>query len=395
MATLERIRSKGVFLLIIIGLALLAFIIGDFLNNSSSILNKDRENVGEINGEAVKIQDYQSLIEQLTEVYKIEVGSEINESTNYNIRETVWQNLVKSTLIQNEAEKIGIAVNDDELKEATVGNNPDPIITQRRIFADPATGQFDHNRLIGILNQLNQKPSTPEEMENYKTLSNYWNYFEKEVYNSRLERKYLTLLSKGVNANKLEAKMEFESKKNTNDALYIYKPYSSISDDKVSVSDADIQKKYDEVKAALKINEELRSLEFVVFANEPSADDDKKAAEFINKLVPEFTTTTEIAEFTNMNGGKVNNVALSANMLDPNFREFAFSGKNGEVSGPKLYGSSYKMARIIDNTISSPDSIRIKHIVIAENDSVATKTLADSVLNALNGGADFAALAKK
>ncbi|MBP5136713.1 MAG: peptidylprolyl isomerase, partial [Paludibacteraceae bacterium] len=93
--------------------------------------------------------------------------------------------------------------------------------------------------------------------------------------------------------------------------------------------------------------------------------------------------------------GKVNNVALSANMLDPNFREFAFSGKNGEVSGPKLYGSSYKMARIIDNTISSPDSIRIKHIVIAENDSVATKTLADSVLNALNGGADFAALAKK
>lgn len=89
MATLERIRSKGVFLLIIIGLALLAFIIGDFLNNSSSILHKDRENVGEINGEAVKIQDFQAQIEQLTEVYKIEVGSEIDENMNYQIRESV------------------------------------------------------------------------------------------------------------------------------------------------------------------------------------------------------------------------------------------------------------------------------------------------------------------
>ena len=395
MATLERIRSKGVFLLIIIGLALLAFIIGDFLNNSSSILHKDRENVGEINGEAVKIQDFQAQIEQLTEVYKIEVGSEIDENMNYQIRESVWQSLVKSTLIKEEAEKIGIAVNDDELKEATVGNNPDPIITQRRVFANPATGQFDHDRLIGILNQLNQKPSTPEEMENYRTLSNYWNYFEKEVYNSRLERKYLTLLSKGVNANKLEAKMEFEAKKNTNDALYIYKPYSSISDDKVSVSDTEIQKKYDEVKAALKINEELRNIEFVIFANEPSAEDDKKAAEFINKLVPEFTTTTEIAEFTNLNGGKCNNVPLSANMIDPSFRDFAFAGKNGEVLGPKLYGTSYKMARIIDNTISYPDSIKIKHIVIAEKDSAATKVLADSIMNALNGGADFALLAKK
>lgn len=396
MAALETVRSKGVLLLIIIGLALMAFIIGDFLNNSSSIINRDKENVGEVAGEVIKIQDFQDKIEQFTTVYKIETGNQsLDASSTDQINEMVWQDFVKSTLISKEAEEIGLAVSDNELKEATVGATPDPIILQRRVFANPQTGRFDHDLMIRILNQLNTKPSTAEEAENFNMLKSYWSYFEKEVKNSRLQNKYQVLMSKAINTNKLEAKSEFDSEKNTNTALYVYVPYTSVNDKEVAATDNEIKAKYEEVKEAFKINSELRNIDFVVFANSASEEDKKAAEADITKLKNEFAAAPDAGAFANMNSGKYRNVALSANQIDPDFKDFAFSGSNGQMSGPTLFGDTYKMARIVDNTISYPDSIKLSHIVVMEEDAVKTKVLADSILKAIQNGADFATLARK
>jgi peptidyl-prolyl cis-trans isomerase D len=397
MATLEKIRSKGVLLLVIIGLALLAFIVGDFLNNSSSFFHQAKENIAKINGKAIKIQDYQAAIEQLTNVYKIEYNiPSVDENTNMQIRQSVWENLLRENLVSSEAEKVGLAVGKNELKDLTIGNNPHQLVQGRRIFADPQTGRFDKNRLISFLSQLEKEPTDPQAREQYTTAKSYWMYFENLIKTSKLEEKYQILLSKALNANSIEAKLAFESKKATVDVNYVAKTYASVPDNKVSVSEKEIADKYEKIKERYKQKEETRDVKFVSFPLNPSPVDFSKAQTWINKIKPEFASTKNIESFVSSNNSKpYKNIALSAKEIDPDLKGFAFSGKKDEVFGPTLFGDTYKMARIVENGISSPDSLNLRHIVVATKDKVKTKALADSILAALNSGADFAALAHK
>lgn len=397
MATLERIRSKGVLLLVIIGLALLAFIVGDFLNNSSSFFNQSKENIAEINGTTIKIAEYQDAIAQLTSVYKIEYNiPSIDENTNAQIRQNVWDSYLKENLISSEAEKIGITVSVNEMKDMTIGNNPNPLIAGRRIFANPQTGQFDKARLIGFLSQLETKPSDPAALEEYTTAKQYWMYFEKLLKTSKLEEKYNTLLSRALNANSIETKLSFEAKKTVADFIYVSKPYASMSEDKVKVSDAEIAAKYEDSKAKFKQKEETRDIKFVAFNLAPSQTDFAKAQEWINKLKPEFATTSEIKAVVNSNSKVMyQDVAVTANNIDPDLKAFAMAGAKDQVFGPMLFGTTLKMARIIETGIVEPDSIKLKHIVVATQDEAKTKVLADSIMNALATGADFATLAMK
>lgn len=397
MATLERIRSKGVLLLVIIGLALLAFIVGDFLNNSSSFFNQSKENIAEINGKAIKITEYQEAIEQLTSVYKIEYGiPSVDENTTLQIRQNVWDSYIKENLISSEAKKIGIAVSSNEMKDMTIGNNPNPLITGRRIFSNPQTGQFDKSRLIGFLSQLETKPTDPAAMEEYNNAKSYWSYFENLLKSSKLEEKYNTLLSRALNANSIEAKLAFEAKKSVVDLVYVAKPYFSIPDNKVSVSDAEIATKYDAIKSRYKQKEETRDIKYVAFNLAPSATDFTTAQEWINKLKPEFATTSEIKAVVNSNSKMpYQDVAVSVNNIDPDLKAFAMAGAKGQVFGPMLFGTTLKMARIVETGIVAPDSIKLKHIVVLAKEEAKTKVLADSILGALAGGADFAMLAAK
>jgi len=395
MATLEKIRSKGVLLIIIIGLALLAFIVGDFLNNSSSWFRQSKQNIAEINGKTVKIQDYQTLVEQLTEVYKIEYNiPSIDENTTAQIRQNVWESLLKNTLLSSETEKIGLAVSSKEVEDQTIGNNPNQLVQGRHIFANPKTGMFDKNRLIGFLSELNKKPTNPQEQEQFEKYKNYWMYFENLIKSSKLEEKYTTLLSKALNANSIEAKLAFESQKNTVDLLYVVKPYSSIPDDKVKVSDQEIAAKYEQIKERYK-QEKNRDIKYVSFNLIPSKEDFAKAQDWINKLKVEFATTSDVASVVNPNSKPYKDIALSAKDIDSDLKSFAFSGKKNDMFGPMLFGNKLKMARIMDTGISAPDSIKIKHIVVSVKDEAKTKILADSIMGALKGGADFAALAMK
>lgn len=396
MATLERIRSKGVLLLVIIGLALLAFIVGDFLNNSSSAFNQSKEIVAEIDGNEIKISEFQQAIEQLTSVYEIEYQTNtIDENATQQIRQTVWDSFVKENLIASESEKLGLAVSENELNELIMGNQPHQLVLGRRIFMDPNTGRFDRNRLVGFLNQLKTKPAEPQAQEEYMKAINYWMYFEKLIKNSKLEEKYNILLSRALTANSLEAKLSFEAKKNTVDAAYVSKPYFSIPDSTISVSESEISEKYNSQKELYKQNKETRSIKYVAFSLTPSQEDFAKVEKWMNDLKPEFSTTTEIASVVNANSKPYQDVAHSKNETDESLRTFAFTGNKNDVVGPVLFGNTYKMARIVETGINEPDSLNIKHIVVATPDADKTQTLADSILTALNGGADFAQLAVK
>ncbi len=394
MATLEKIRSKGVLLMIVIGIALVAFIVGDFVRR-----NPQPDAIAKINGKEIKWKDYQNAINQLTDVYKIEYNtSSLDENTTTQIRQSVWDALLRSNLIGADAEKIGLAVGEKELEELTLGTDkmmPHPMITQRRIFANPSNGMFDRNRLIGLLTELKTPPTSPEMAEQYNTLKNYWLYFENTIKTGTLENKYNALLSRALKANSVEAKLAFESKKPTVDVVYIAQPYATIADDKVTVSDKEIAAKYKEIKEKYKQAEETREIKFVSFDVKPSDEDFQKEKVRMDSLKPKFEASQDVKLIVNANSKPYQDVALSAKDIDPDLKSFAFSGRTGEVFGPALFGNTYKMARIMANGIMTPDSFEVRHIVIFDQDSLATKTLADSVFTAIKGGANFAAMAAK
>ncbi len=393
MATLERIRSKGVLLLIVIGIALLAFIVGDFLNNSSSWFRQSQENIAEINGETVKIQEYQALIDQLTEVYKVEYNlSTVDENAIIQIRQTVWENILKTNLLESEAAKIGLTVNQKELESLTIGDNPHQLVLGRRIFMNPQTGMFDKNRMISLIAGLDKKPANAQEQEQLTALKNYWMYFEQIIKIGKLEEKYNTLLAKAINANSIEAKMNFESSAQTVDYVYIVKPYGAIADEKAIITDKEIEAKYKETKTRYK-QKNNREINYVAFNLVPSQNDFLKAENWITSLKESFTTTDDIASVVNPNSRPYRDIALSEKDIDPQLTDFAFSGNKNDVFGPVLFGNTYKMARIMATGISAPDSINLKHIVVMAENEEKTKTLADSILDAVNNGANFAMLA--
>ncbi len=394
MATLEKIRSKGVFLMIVIGIALVAFIVGDFVRR-----NPHNDTIAKINGKEIKLKEYQNAINQLTDVYKIEYNtSSLDENTTIQIRQSVWESLIRSNLVGADAQKIGLAIGEKELEELTLGTEkimPHPMISQRRIFANPSTGMFDRNRLISLLSELKTPPTSPEMAEQYNTLKNYWLYFENTIKTGTLENKYNILLSRALKSNSVEAKLAFDSKKSTVDVVYITQSYASIPNDKVTVSDKEIAVKYKQIKERYKQPEETREIKFVAFDVKPSEADFQKEKTLMDSLKPKFETAQDVKLIVNANSKPYQDIAFSAKDIDPDLKEFAFSGKVGEVFGPALFGNTYKMARIVANGIMTPDSFEVRHIVVFDQDSIKTKTLADSIFTALKGGADFAAMAAK
>jgi peptidyl-prolyl cis-trans isomerase D len=391
MATLEKIRSKGSLLVGAVGFALLAFIVGDFLNSGSSYFNKSREVVGKIAGEEINIKDFSAAIDQMTEVYKIETGrSELNEDMTAQLRQSVWENLVSEKLLQAEAEKLGLAVSAEELSDRLIGNNPHPLIQQRRVFAGE-NGQFSRTAVLQFYNSLQQAPQNEEGKQQLEKAKSYWNFWEKTVKNSILQEKYNALISKSISANSLDAKMSYEDRKTSVDVAYVMKPYFMIPDASVQVSAEEIKERYNKQKEQYKQDANC-AIKYVAFDIKPMKEDYKEAEAWMKRLENEFKTTTDVAGVVNSNSDVMyDGKAYSPSTVPANLKAFAFSGSTGAVYGPVFENDTYTMARIMEAGLMEADSVKLRHIFVAAKDSAKV----DSLVAAINGGADFAALAKQ
>jgi peptidyl-prolyl cis-trans isomerase D len=391
MAILGKIRSKGVLLLVVIGFALFAFIIGDALTQGSSYLNKSREVVAVIEGEKVDIKEYSELIEQLTEVYKIEYGqNELSEEVTNQIRGSVWETLVSERLIHNQAEKLGLSVSSEELSDHLIGNNIHPLIQQRRAFAGK-DGRFSRPALVQFLNSLEQTPESAEAREQIAKAKKYWLFWERTVKNSLLQEKYNALFAKAVTANSLEAKLNYDASKTTVDVNYVVQPYFSIQDGTSKVDKSEIKALYEKRKELFK-QEDNRAVNYVVFSVKPSAEDYKKAQTAMKTLSEEFKTTADPIAFVNENSDvHYNNSGYTVATVPANLKDFAFSAASGAITGPAFANDTYTMARLIDNNVSQSDSVKLRHIFLAKQDEGKT----DSIIAAIKGGAVFAELAQK
>ena len=398
MATLQNIRSKGPLLLIVIGLALLAFIAGDAWQVLQPHQSQD---VGEINGESISAQDYQALVDEYVEVVKFSNGlTSLDEEQTERLKDEVWRTYVNNKLIEAEAEKLGLEVTDAEIQSIRdAGVHP---MVQHTPFRNPQTGAFDKDMLKKFLvdySKMNGAQMPSQYMEYYESMYRFWSFVEKTLFQTRLQEKYQSLLAKSMLSNPVEAQLNFDDRTIQKDALLAAIPYSSVADSVISVEDAELKEAYEKKKEQFRQYVETRNIRFIDVQVTASAED--RAA--IEKEMEDYTTQLQgnVADYSTF----IRSTGSTCPYVDLYYTTRTLPAdviaRLDSVSVGKVYGPYYNAT---DNTINSfkklasatlPDSVEFCQIQIASEDANRTKTLADSIYKAIRGGADFAEIAKK
>jgi peptidyl-prolyl cis-trans isomerase D len=396
MATLEKIRSKAGLLVIVVGLALFAFIIGDLLNSGSTYFKQHQEKIAEINGRTVSIQDYQRRLDELTDVYKMQTGTNtLQEELLVQIRQSVFDDLVRETVLNGELERLGMTVGPEELFDMVQGENIAPALLQNQMFHNPETGTFDKNFFLNFLKQIDDENIATAPAEYQGQLLQYrnlWLFWEKSIKIQRMEQKYMALLGKALAANVLDAKAAFEGTTASADLAYAMQSYATVPDSTISVSKAEIKKLYNQRKELYK-QKETKVVKYIAVPIEPSQEDFDKASAGIEQLKEEFTNLEDVRSFVNDNSEvPYINAFFSEGALEPEMKQFATTAAVGEVYGPVFENenSRYRMFKLIDKTYA-PDSVKVSHIMLANNGTNTTE--ADSLLDVLKKGGNFAELA--
>ncbi len=398
MATLQSIRKHSGWLVAIIGLALFAFIAGD----AAQVLqpHQNSQNVGEINGNKIDAQTYQKLVEEYTQAINfIRGNNSLTEAENAQIKDEVWSTLVTNTLVGEQAKKLGLTVTTAEL-QAAINEGTDPLLAQSA-FRNQATGKFDRDVLMNFLAEYaNMDPEVmpAEYVDYYHQLYNYWKFIESNLQSSLLMQKYEALITNAQLTNPVAAEYNFNARNSHAEVAYAVVPFSSIADSLVKVSNSDINKLYEAKKELYKQPAETRAIKYIDVAVVPSQADRDDLQKEVAEYAEQLATTEDLASLTRLANSTVaySEVPVSENGLPTDIVARLDSVKGDEVYGPyyNQADDSYNAFRLLAKT-QLPDSVQFRQIQVADADAARTKTLADSIYNALKQGADFAELATK
>lgn len=389
MATLEKIRNRaGIGVTIFIGLALGAFVLGDAVQSGSSIMRGNEQVVAEIAGKSVDFKEFQQKIDELSNIYKLNSGSTtLDQKTTEQIREQTWMGLVRNMTMKEIYDNLGIAITSNELFDLVQGENPHAII--QSLFRDQKTGTINRPALIQFLKFQQTNTTGPEH--------NYWLFIENQIQEERSFTKYNNLLIKGVYTTNDEAKLSLEGKNKKVNIEYVSKPYSSVSDSSIKVTQAEVEKYYNANKEKYK-QEANRDIEYLLFPVVASKGDEDKVIKWINDIKTEFAAVEDPAAYVNVNSDKQFDASFFKKAdLPANLAEFAFSGKQGDIFGPYKEGQSWNICKI-QKFEELPDSVNARHILIrvaTQADADKAKSTADSLKRVISLGGDFAELARR
>ena len=401
MAALGTIRKRGVILVCIISFGLFAFIAEEAFRSCDSAKNNERQQIGEVYGEKISVQEFQKLVDEYTEVIKMQQGQEnLPEQQMNQVKDMVWNTYVQNQLVAKEAGKLGLTVTDAELQDILkTGTNP---MLQQTPFVNQQTGRFDASALQKFLadykTQKANNPANAQLMDQYNKIYNYWAFIEKTLRQQTLAQKYQSLLAHCFISNPVEAKMAFKEENEETQIQLAAFPYSDIQDDKVKVEESDLKAKYDEMKARFKQPVETRDIKFVDIEVQASAAD--RTA--LNKEFADFhTQLASAADPTEV----VRKAASTVSYLGiPVSKEAYPSDIAAVLDSMAVCSTSAVKANTADNTLNIvklmskqqlPDSVQYRVIQVAANSVAEAKTKADSIQGAIAGGADFEAIAKK
>jgi len=399
MATLQKIRNRaGVLVAVIIGMALLAFILGDFLNTGPSVFSGNRLEVAEIDGHSINYMEYNARIEELAEFYRTNYQlTSLDQETLESIREEVWRSTVQDIILGTAFNNLGIKVSVEELKTMLLGDSlmaggssvimdePHPMV--RRMFTNPETGEFNRFQMMNYFNTISD--------DMYADERERWIYIENQIVEERQSQKYFTLVQKGMQPNSLDAKNFAKESNSTVSFDFVRLNFNAVPDSAISVTESELKDYYEEnINTYSQI--ESRSVEYVIFPIEPSDADDKKVENFITQSKPGFEKSEEPINFVNRNSDvPYQDINYSREDLPQPYADSIFDAEPGYVAGPFYENDSYKIARLLE-FVSVPDSVRARHILISlsvQRDENRAEEIADSLLQVIRNGGNFNRLA--
>lgn len=398
MAALGKIRSKGVILISILGFAIFAFIAEELFRSCESSRNESRQQVGEVLGDKVNVQDFQKLVDEYTNVIKMTQGRDNLTDDDLNqVKDVVWNTFVQTEIISKEASKLGLQVTDQELQNIlNAGTNPMLLQTP---FVNQQTGRFDANLLKKFLAEYKQAQTTnPQMAEQYQGIYNFWTFIEKSLRQQVLAQKYQSLLAGCLISNPVSAKMAYTDENQESNIQLASFAYSSINDNKVKISDADLKAKYEELKPRFKQYEETRSIKYVDYQVLPSASDRAALNKTVAGYVQSLKETADPVEIVRNSGSLVTYLGI------PQTKAAFPTDIAARLDSMAVGSTSAPVENKLDNTINVvkliskvqlPDSVQFRAIQVGGATPADAAKTADSIFTALKSGAEFEAIAKK
>ena len=369
MAVLETIRVKlGIFITVLIAVALLSFIIDPSTLQSVSASMSSKYDVGEINGKSVSYTDFQADIDRFTAINEIMTGSSVqNEEMQVSIRNAAWQSLVDKYLFIKNAKAAGINVGEEEMVDIISGVIESPVFTQNPAFCDE-NGVFSP----ALLNDFVSYISADETGR----LQLYWDYLIESAQTQQYYDKYYSLFTLSNVTNPLMLTNAIAENNNTFDVEFVMVPFGYTQDSTVVVSADEIKKYYNDHKNFFK-QQASRDIEYVVYEVVPSAEDVAAANEELVKVYDEFAAAENMKSFLLANSdrqfdnhwyraGELNTVSSAVN-------NFVFGENNKGVSEVLTNGNTFYAVRVMEEAMV-PDSVYVKYVP-------STTENVDSLLN--------------
>ena len=391
MATLQNIRNRSVLLLAVIGIAMLAFILGDLLKSTNSG-GSNSIHIGEVLGDDILAQTFQKKVDESIENWKSQnQGTVLNQTTIGQIREQVWNQFIKDLIMESEFEKLGIDVSDDEFFELLQGVNVHPEISRVPSFQNAETGEFDRTKVLGYLKQIDQD-ETGEALQR-------WVSFQEYLIGLIKNSKYNSLVGKAMFATQEESKIEFNSNANNVMFDYVAIPYTSIQDSAVFVTEKEMERYYSDHKLDYE-QEASKDVDFIVYTVVPSEDDIANTKLEITELVSEFENYDDYELIARRNSDNTNASFVYTNkdgLQDENWIGL-FDAEKGTVIGPYLLNpNTYRIAKLAEIEYR-PDSVEARHILIKPTQTMSLDSVnkrIEVLKSVIMEGANFAELAKQ
>lgn len=376
MATLEKIRSKSVLLLVVIGVALFAFIIGDFLNSGSTFFGSGRT-IATVDGEKIDILDFQKRYEEVSQQYQ-QQGYKQDPAVT---QQQVLNQMIQEMLLNNEMEELGITVTNKELSQAMLGQN-----------ALPAMVQFANQFGVQTPDQLHDIAFNPAKYnipaEQASQLQAMWMNQEKQIDELLRMQKLGNLFTGAITANALDAKALYDENATTTHIAYAKKDYASLANDQFPVSAAEIKDMWSKEKNGYRLDEETRLVNYIAVNITPSAEDNIAAQQAVEEAIANLKATPDTEGVSNDFNFNVERISQPASRItNSQLKNFATTTGVDSVSIVSYTNNVYTIGKLLGSK-TEVDSVNVDMLAFQ-----GTNAQRDSILKVLNSGVALAEVA--
>lgn len=400
MTALGKIRSKGILLIIIIGLGLFAFIAEEAFRSCNGIKGQNSQQIGEVLGEKIYVQDFQKLLEEYQDAMKLTMRTDnLSEDQLNQLKDQVWQQLVSERVMKEDCKKLGLTVTEDELQNV-LNDGTNQLLTQTP-FVNQQTGRFDVSILKQFIDAYRKAEASnnSQQLDQMRPAYNYWLFVEKNLRTQLLAQKYQSLLANCVLSNKVEAKMAFNEENEEAQIQLASIAYNTIKDADIKVTDEEVKAKYEELKPAFRQQQETRDVKMVDVQVKASATDRGQLQKDMAGYQKQLAAAADPTQVVSKSGSMIQYIGLpvsgKAFQQYPDIASKIDSmavGTTGVVENTK--DNTYNIVRILSRT-ELPDSVEFRQIQVGGKTLEAARASADSIQKALAAGGDFQAIAKR